>query len=289
LTHVRDGANAVYQFESAQGRQRLFLRLTDQRHRSRCQIEAELDFVRFVAERDVAVAVPLPSEHGAYVETAHDDAGNSCHGAVFAAAPGRQFRFFSPDVSEPLFRAWGSAMGALHTASRAFIPVASRRRPSWSEQDSTRCDSGRLPASETAALREHDRVFAWLESLATTPDCWGLIHGDCERTNVTWDGRTVRILDFDDACYHWYLADVAHALWAFRRAPVDDRARFLRWFIGGYAEYGSLDANVREHLSWFVRLRTLSLFLQRLTPGGPTTDRAWTQQVRAAFDMPFQW
>ncbi len=191
LTHVRDGANAVYEFKA--GSSRLFLRLTPDRHRSRCQLEAELDFVRFVASRGVAAACPLPSNRGAWVETVQPGHAEAWHAVVFAAAPGRHFRFFSSDIDRPLFHAWGSAMGALHIASRDFVPVASRRRPSWAEQDTTCRDHTRLPTAEAEARREHARVMEWLGSLHATPDSWGMIHGDFERTNFVFDGSTLRL------------------------------------------------------------------------------------------------
>lgn len=284
LAHVRDGANAVYQFQA--GGTRLVLRLTEDRHRSRGQLEAELDFVRFISSRGVAAACPLPSVVGAWVETvAADDAADAWHAVVFTAAPGRHFRFFSADIDRPLFRAWGRTMGALHAASREFVPAPSRRRASWAEQDTTRCEVTRLPLAEAAARREHARVTEWLQSLRATPESWGLIHGDFERTNFVLDGATLRLYDFDDACYHWYLADVAHALWAFRGAPQPDRRRFLTWFLEGYRERSGVEVDVRQHFSWFVRLRSLSLFLN----GRSAADGLYERRLRTAFEEPFRW
>jgi amicoumacin kinase len=288
LTHERDGANAVHAFRA--GSLPLILRLTEDRHRSRCQLEAELDFVRFVAARGVAVAQPIPSDRDAWVETIQLDEGETWHAVAFMAVPGRHFRYFSDDIDRPLFRAWGSATGALHAASRDFVPAASRRRPSWAEQDTTSCDHTRLPAAEAGARREHARVTEWLGCLETTPGCRGLIHGDLERTNFVLDEGAPRLFDFDDACYHWYLADVAHALWAFRGAPPSDRRRFLEYFLEGYREHCAAELDVRERLSWFVRLRTLSLFIHRLdASGGAASDGRWEQRVRAGFDEPFRW
>ncbi len=288
LTHVRDGANAVYTFRAED--RSLILRLTEDRHRTRCQLEAELDFVRFVAARGVAAASPIPSDRDAWVETVQPDDGEPWHAVAFMAVPGRHFRFFSGDIGRQLFRAWGSAMGALHAASRDFVPAASERRPSWAEQNTTSCDDTILPAAEAGARREHARVTEWLGSRQATPECWGLIHGDFERTNFVLDRSTVRLYDFDDACYHWYLADVAHALWAFRGAPPSDRRRFLEWFLEGYRERCAVEVDVRERLSWFVRLRTLSLFIHRLDRSrGPASDARWERRVRAGFDEPFGW
>jgi Ser/Thr protein kinase RdoA (MazF antagonist) len=126
----------------------------------------------------------------------------------------------------------------------------------------------------------------WLESVNESAGSWGLIHGDFERTNFTIDGGVIRPYDFDDACYHWYVADIAHALWAFRGAPRSDRGQFLDWFLDGYRERSPIGTDVREQLSWFVRLRSLSLFVARV---GSTADGEWDHRMRAWFDEAFSW
>lgn len=292
LEHVRDGANAVYRF--CAGETRLVLRLTEGRHRNRGQLEAEVDFVRFVTSRGVAAASPVPTVDGGWVETlTSGDATSAWHAVAFTWVRGCHFKFFTADVDRPLFCVWGRTMGRLHAASREFVPAAGRRRVPWTEQDTTRCDVPRLPPSETAAGREYTRLTEWLQSLGSTPANWGLIHGDFERTNFVLDGSTLRLYDFDDACYHWYVADIAHALWAFRTAPISDRGRFLSWFLEGYAEHSAVDANVRENLSWLVRLRSLSLFAHRVragaTSGRSVTDELWARRMRADFEKPFSW
>lgn len=288
LRLLRNGANSVYEFRSP--RQRLVVRVTDDRHRTRNQLDAELNFIGSLASRGVPVAYPVPSDRGAMVETLEHDDGALWHAVVFPLLPGRHFRYFSSDIDRPLFHAWGAAMGKLHAASRAFVLAASQQRPSWSQQDSTCCDLARLPATETAARREYGRVVEWLAARSMTLSSWGLIHGDFERTNFVIDSGGLGIFDFDDACYHWYLADVAHALWAFRHAPPRDRDRFLRWFVESYSDHCTLEADVREQLSWFVRLRSLSLFVLRLQGDARSVpDERWRARLRADFDTPFRW
>jgi Ser/Thr protein kinase RdoA (MazF antagonist) len=128
-----------------------------------------------------------------------------------------------------------------------------------------------------------------LESLPRTSKSWGLIHGDFERTNFTLDQGEVTVFDFDDACYHWYLADAAHALWAFRGAPPESRRRFLLWFLEGYADGGDFELDVSENFSWFVRLRSLSLFVNRVSSAPSAGQEAWCLRQRAAFDRPLSW
>ena len=296
VAHVRDGENAVYRFSTADGAR--ILRLTAATHRSRDALEAELDFIRFVSagytSRSFDVARPVTSANGAWVEAAGDDASaTSWHAVAFEEARGRHFEFFSPDIDRPLFLHWGRAMGTLHSASRAFGPEAIRRRPEWTAQAETRCDLDGLPLDEAVARREHARVVEWLAQLPPPNDHWGLIHGDFERTNFVLDGEALRLYDFDDACYHWYVADIAHALWAFRGAPPAERARFLGWFLEGYRDRAPVADELIADFSWFIRLRSLSLFLHRVrrraTDGRRTDDDPWEQRMRVAFETPYRW
>jgi amicoumacin kinase len=282
LTHVRDGANAVHELLIAGSR--FFLRVTSSQHRSREQLEAELEFVEFLASRGVAVARPQVSVRGKSIETLRTEPTR--YAVVFAAVLGRQFEYFSTDIDRTLFHRWGMAMGALHVASRDFVPRTSQRL-SWNLQDTTSCDVRAIPAADREARYEHEHLTRWLESLPVTTESWGLIHGDFERTNFVLDKNgAIRVYDFDDACYHWYMADIANALWAFRNAPPLDRAQFLEWFVQGYRERCTIDVDVREQLSMFVRLRTLSRFIKLL---GSPRDELWTRRTRAALSQPFAW
>jgi len=265
------------------------LRLTADAHRTRAQIEAELDFVAFVAARGVSAALPVPSAAGALVERAGGGrgGGDALHAVAFEQLPGRHFAYRSPDVGRPLFARWGRAMAALHEASRAYRPPPGRRRHAWHEDAVMRCAVDGLPPDETAARREHERVHGWLASRPAEPPHFGLIHGDFERTNFLLDGDRLHVLDFDDACYHWYLADVAHALWAFRGAEPDERRRFLDWLAEGYGA-GPAAPLDPEAVSWFVRMRSLALFAHHArSPGG--ADPAWAARMRAGFEQPVRW
>ena len=282
LTHVRDGANSVYELRADSSR--FFLRVTSSRHRSRDQIDAELEFLRFLACRGVAVTRPEVSVRGEWIETLRTEPRR--YAVLFGAAPGRHFEFFSSDIDRALFHAWGSTMGALHAASREFVPCGAKR-PDWSVQDTTSCDPQEIPLAEHAARLEHEHLMRWLESVPVTTESWGVIHGDFERTNFVLDeGGALHVYDFDDACYHWYVADIANALWVFRNALSSDRAQFLAWFLHGYREHCTIDVDVREHVSWFVRVRTLSLFINRLRS---PCDALWVRRTRAALGTPFSW
>lgn len=60
-------ANLVYAYE--QNRQSFILRISFRSDRTREQIQAELDFVHYLAEGGVRVSRPVPSTNGSLIET----------------------------------------------------------------------------------------------------------------------------------------------------------------------------------------------------------------------------
>ena len=48
-----------------------------------------------------------------------------------------------------------------------------------------------------------------------TCDRYGLIHCDFLPENLLKDGKTLRIIDFDDCGYDWHLFDIATSMFAY--------------------------------------------------------------------------
>lgn len=133
IEHVRDGANAVYRF--CAGETRLVLRLTEGRHRNRGQLEAEVDFVRFVTSRGVAAAGPVPTVDGGWVETlTPGDVTGVWHAVAFTWVSGCHFKFFTADVDRPLF----CAMPSGRSEPRRQLTAGASSTGSWKGIVSTR-------------------------------------------------------------------------------------------------------------------------------------------------------
>src|SRR6185369_11498638 len=84
-------------------------------------------------------------------------------------------------------------------------------------------------------------LVAWMATLDTGRDGFGLTHADLHLGNLAVDGHAVTAFDFDDACHHWFLHDVAVAVTSMRKAAweysgqVDADAvegRFLLRYLG---------------------------------------------------------
>ena len=291
LVHLRTADNSSWRVEL--GGRKWVLRLTSDAHRTPDQLEAELDFVEHLAAGGIQVARPLPARTGERVVDASrlvSGAGRT-YATLFEHLEGRHFEYNSADIDAPLFRAWGETMARLHHLSGSFEHRRGFRRPDWSEDPVAGCHVGRVVLErEILALRED--LVGWLGSLQPDPIHYGMVHGDFERTNFLLDDGSIRLFDFDDCCRHWFVWDIACALWVFRNAPPEDRALFLRWFLEGYSAIREPDAERLRRFSELIRLRTIALLLHRL--GNPTrftniADRDWIDRTRTWLRSPWSW
>jgi Ser/Thr protein kinase RdoA (MazF antagonist) len=291
LVHLRTGENSVWRATLA-GKP-FVLRITAEPHRSSAQLEAELAFVNHLQAGGLAVARPQSMAGGAYVldTSALVATQERTHATVFSWLAGRHFSYHSPDVDRPLFHLWGETMARLHQLSRAFEPGAAPRRPDWPDDRLAGCSlDGVVLDSETVRLR--DELVGRIRRLTPEPTHYGMVHGDFERGNFVLDSGSIGLFDFDDCCRHWFFWDIACALWVFRNATAEERARILGWFLEGYAVVREPDARCIDHWSELIRLRTLALLLRRLRqPAGlmGRTDRMWVARTRAWLQSGWSW
>ncbi len=258
LTPVREGANLVYQF-SLNARP-TYLRLTHASHRSRGEVDAEIEFVRYLKSSGCSVAAPVPSKANLWVEQV-----DSCAGpflvSVFEEAPGERLQWGRDADNRRTLSLMGEALGKLHALSRQY---PSSDRFYW-HQDRLLFDLPRnLPEFEAPVKREAQDVFRFLESLLTTPDHFGLIHGDFIPSNIRRQGDTFTAFDFDDCCYHWYVYDIAIFMWSAAQLSAERRRSYLQVFLGGYAKRFALPDDAPQQINWFRRLSNVARYFHSL-------------------------
>lgn len=249
---VRFSTNFVFTFRQ-QGIKR-FLRFSPAWERQVEHIQAETELLMMLVNKGFQVAQPVASKYGNFVETVETELGEF-HAVVFTALSGRHLEI--NDLSELQFSEWGSALGRLHAACKEY-GVRYLNRPSWKEHlDFIR---HHIIDDDPGLLRELDSVTTWVESLPRSEGDFGLIHFDFELDNLCWDDNSIQMLDFDDCTYHWYAADIAHALRDLfhNEVEVDYEDFRLKAFFDGYRSAHPIDGMWLRHLPMFLRIRKLS-------------------------------
>ena len=245
-----------------------YLRISHSSRRPAAQVVAELDWLAFLQARGLPVCRPLLPPGGDAVAQVADGDG-AFIGALFAEVPGAPVD--RTGWQEALFRRLGGLLARLHVASRAYDPPAGRRRAHWYADDRLLLQQHGLAAPADARARA---LFAVLyDTFRTWPTpaaAYGLIHSDVHAGNFHVLQGEIALFDFDDSCYHWFVADLANAIyyavWHQARFetpgadPAAFAARFTRALLDGYAAVAPPPSALAQRLPLLIEYRDLLVY-----------------------------
>jgi Ser/Thr protein kinase RdoA (MazF antagonist) len=269
LETLGDFENFVYACE-IDGRPGI-LRITHGSHRSSEAVSAELEWIEHLAKAGIGAARPIASRSGNWIETLEADDGQPFTAAAFERAPGRPP--VPDDWNSDFYREWGRTLARMHAATRdyryGFADAPGRIRHRWDENRYLTQALDFVSAGDDVSL-VRDRLSEIQERLKGFPSGRadiGLIHEDLHASNFHLHEGKLVVFDFDDACYHWWVDDLAmvlyYALWG--PAAADDRDAFARDFladlVAGYREILPIEDEALARIPVFLKLRELMLFI----------------------------
>ncbi|MCZ8516968.1 phosphotransferase [Paenibacillus filicis] len=243
------------------------LKISHCTRRSAEQIKGELDWLHFLAEQGVAVSRAIPSKNGHYVETISTE--DSCFtAAAYERAKGNIVDRAPYDPE--LLRKWGQAMGRMHALAKIYEPADPvHRRLEWYENQFMNAEKW-LPAAEMSVKKKFDELYNRLIVLPKGKNDYGLIHSDLHHRNFLVDNGEITVIDFDDLEYHWFINDIAKALYneAFTFSVIPrERNTFARFFLDhfmiGYLRENELDPAWLQHFQDFLKLRHIFVYIRQ--------------------------
>lgn len=256
--------NATYAIEDAATGRRWAMRVHREGYHSHQAIRSELTWLTAVRRDGAALTpVPLPGLDGELIQTVSiRGLPRPRHVVLSAWEEGRE-----PAEND---RASFVALGEI--AARIHRHVQNWQRPAWFERFTWTFDTalGARPhwgrwrdgmgiTEELRHLfgRTTARISDRLTRFGQGPDRFGLVHGDMRLANILADGATVKIIDFDDCGFSWFLYDAATTVSFFEHKPeVPD---LLAAWLEGYRRVAELSAADEAELWTFVMLRRLLL------------------------------
>ena len=105
---------------------------------------------------------------------------------------------------------------------------------------------------ETVNLIAH-RLAAYGKSA----DRFGLVHCDLRLANILVDGDVVKVIDFDDSGFSWFMYDAATPVSFYEHLP--QAPELVRHWIEGYHRVADLPQADMDEIATFVMLRRLLL------------------------------
>jgi Ser/Thr protein kinase RdoA (MazF antagonist) len=258
--------NATFGLRDPASARELVVRVHRVGYSSPDEIRSELAWIEALRrEQVVETATPVAGIDGELLQTLESATGEAArHAVAFSRLPGA-----APDPAGDAAR-WFERLGELtarmHGHARGWVRPAGFRRKRWDLPamvgpqafwGSWRAATG-LGASGVAVIEQAlAQIEARLARFGTGPDRFGLVHADLHLANLLVDGQHLRIIDFDDCGFSWYLYDFATAVSFIEHQPnVPELA--AAW-IDGYRRSARLTEQELAEIPTFVILRRILL------------------------------
>lgn len=246
------------------------LRVTHDSHRTETQVQAELNFVAYLAEHGVLVCKPLPSPGGRLLESIPAENGTFLLTA-FEKAPGGHVHGGHPAWDDSLFREWGRITGLMHACAVKYsVPDG---EPDRITEDESPYDPASSEHSDEMVMLHHafQRCEEQILRLPRSGESFGMCHRDLHHGNFYVDGGIIQAFDFDDCGYDYFVQDIAMAVYyastfpqwstpaASREQTTGAASRFMASFMDGYNGVHRIDPYWLKQLPLFIEKRRIDL------------------------------
>jgi len=248
-------------YECSHKEKKYIIRITHSSHRTKKQIESELDWINFLDQNGILVSKAINIERMNLIETINLD-DSFFYTVVFEKAKGRPIS--KNDFCPTFFKNWGRVVGKMHFLSKIYSFKFDR--PFWYQEDNYNIDKF-LPPDQLIVREKYGIILKKLESLPHLKNSFDLIHADLNSTNLFVNNDKIIIFDFDGCIYSWFIHDIAiiifHTL-QFTDFLYDEQTfleYFLKYFLLGYREENILDKFWFEYLFDFIKLEEIGEYL----------------------------
>jgi Ser/Thr protein kinase RdoA (MazF antagonist) len=264
VTLVTVSENATFALRDPDGRE-LVLRVHRIGYSSADEIRSELAWMNAL-RRDgvIETAAALPGADGQHVQVLVSRNGQPQRFAVaFERLPGME-----PDSRDAVrwFERLGELTARMHGHAQSWPLPAGFRRKRWDFDAMVgpqgfwgpwRSGIGLDQAGVVILERALDGIRPRLDRFGQGADVFGLVHADLRLANLLVDGSHLRIIDFDDCGFSWYLYDFATSVSFIEHEPIVPE--LLQAWIQGYCRRMPLRAEARAEIPTFVVLRRILL------------------------------
>jgi len=229
------------------------------------EIRSELAWMEALRRDGVLqTAPPVPGADGDEVQILESRTGAAARFAVaFERLPGAE-----PDSRDAVrwFERLGELTARMHGHAKSWGLPPGFRRKRWDFDGmvgpngfwgSWRAAIGLDPSGVVILEGALEFIRRRLERFGESADVFGLVHADLRLANLLVDGTHLRIIDFDDCGFSWFLYDFATSVSFIEHEPIVPE--LLRAWCTGYRKISPLSAEHQAEIPTFVVLRRILL------------------------------
>jgi Ser/Thr protein kinase RdoA (MazF antagonist) len=257
--------NEIYRVESPRGR-RWALRVQRPGYQSKRSLASEMEWLAALRRDGVlATQIPVAGVNGEWVQVADDlDSGKARNVVLFRWENGSHPRM-DMDLRQ-CFRRLGRIAAQMHAHSKRWqrpdgferftwdFDTALGETPRWGRwRDALGMNAGRLDLfSHTVEL-----IRLRLAAYGNGPDRFGLAHCDLRLDNLLIDQDEIKVIDFDDCGFSWYMYDAAATVSFYEHLP--QAPGLIDCWLEGYRTVAAVSRAEEEEIPTFLMLRRLLL------------------------------
>jgi Ser/Thr protein kinase RdoA (MazF antagonist) len=260
ITMVNLSENATYRVEAQDGR-KWALRVHREGYHSKTAIASELAWLSDLRAQGIVITPrPIKGKNGELIQTV-----NGRHVVLSDWETGVE-----PGIEQDLlkpFEVLGEVAARMHKHARMwqrphdferftwdFETSLGDAKPHWGRwQDGMGIDA----AANKLFARTIEKISRRLVKFGKDEQRFGLVHGDLRLANLLIDDTSVKVIDFDDCGFGWYMYDAATPVSFYEHEPqVPD---LIEAWKAGYRKVLELSQEDETEIPTFIMLRRLLL------------------------------
>ncbi len=265
-TLINLSENATYKLEAADGR-RWALRIHREGYHAYAAIASELAWLIDLRQSGTAITpVPLAGPDGELIQTlSHHRLARPRHVVLFDWEEGLE-PHIGDDLEGP-FETLGEVAARMHGHARRWQRPPGFTRFTWDAESSIgeenphwgrwRDGLGMDQTKRDLFGRTARLIGRRLAAYGKGEDRFGLVHCDLRLANLLIDGPAVKVIDFDDCGFSWFMYDAATPVSFYEHEPQVP-ALIAAW-VRGYRRIAELSRADEDEIPSFVMLRRLLL------------------------------
>lgn len=215
---------------------------------------------------------PIAGDDGQYLYTVKDSKGQIYYGVVFNYLPGTPLEEMALSEQTVWFERLGEVTALLHTQTKSWKEALELPRFHWNYEtmigenaiwgDWRRIFASGQPVKSAQGvpdvLNRADRLICQkLQDYGINRENYGLIHGDLRGANLLIEDDMLKIIDFDDCGFGWYMQDLAASLSFIETEEAVPE--LIKAWIAGYRKQGTLTREDLDMIPTFIMMRRLQL------------------------------
>lgn len=281
MNKIGNSSNLIYEFKD--GNKEYILRVSKNKLERLCCYEGEMNFINYIFIGQGNVSRVIPSKNNKLVEYIKY-AGDYYFISIFEKAKGH-----SPNINDEkewnseLFYKWGQNMGKIHNLSKSYRQHDMKiLRNQWDEDIYFNEDFS-MKNKDNSIYETWNEILLEMKSLPKDKNSYGLIHYDFHHYNFFIHNGEITVFDFDDCLYHWFVCDIAiaiyHAIEAMRFTNEKEKNKFaynfIKNFMAGYISENYIEEYWIENIPLFLEYRRICSysFMYKILEGKDLDER----------------